>query len=115
MYSEDMADACVYLMNLPDEQFKPLLAADRNDGLPPLVNIGVGEDITIKELAETVGEVVGFTGEIVFDASKPGGTPRKLLDISRMTALGWNTSLSLQDGLKCAYRDFMQHAARQPN
>ena len=75
LYSEDMADACVYLMNLPDEQFVPLLGQDRNDGLAPLVNIGVGEDLTIRELAETVKSVVGYAGEIVFDATKPDGTP----------------------------------------
>ena len=83
MYSEDMADACVHLMNLPDDQFKPLLAADRNDGLPPLVNIGVGEDVTIRELAETVKAAVGYAGTIAFDAGKPDGTPRKLMDVSR--------------------------------
>ena len=108
MYSEDMADACVYLMNLPDEQFIPLLGQDRNDGLPPLVNIGVGHDLTIRELAETVKEVVGYTGEIVFDASKPDGTPRKLMDVGRLNAMGWREKTGLRDGLGIAYTEFMK-------
>jgi len=108
MYSEDMADACVYLMSLPDEQFIPLLGQDRNDGLPPLVNIGVGHDLTIRELAETVKEVVGYTGEIVFDASKPDGTPRKLMDVGRLNAMGWREKTGLRDGLGIAYTEFMK-------
>jgi GDP-L-fucose synthase len=83
LYSEDMADASVYLTNLPEEQFVPLLGQDRNDGLPPLMNIGVGHDLTIRELAETVKSLVGFEGEIVFDISKPDGTPRKLMAVGR--------------------------------
>lgn len=106
LYSEDMADACVFLMNLPDERFQPLLASDRNDGLPPVINIGVGEDVTIKELAETVKQVVGFEGEIVFDASKPDGTPRKLMDIARLHNLGWKEKVELFQGLHVAYNEF---------
>jgi GDP-L-fucose synthase len=94
-------------MNLADEQFKPLLAADRNDGLPPLVNIGVGHDLTIRELAETVKSVVGYEGEIEFDASKPDGTPRKLMDVGRLNAMGWKAGTTMQNGLAAAYRDFM--------
>ena len=109
MYSEDMADACVFLMNLPDPQFTPLLAADRNGGLPPLVNIGVGEDLTIAALARLVGEVVGYGGEIVLDSSKPDGTPRKLLDVGRLHGLGWRAKTALPDGLKSAYHDFFRH------
>ena len=106
MYSEDMADACVYLMNLPDERFVPILGQDRNDGLPPLVNIGVGEDMTIRELAETVKAVTGYTGEITFDSSKPDGTPRKLLDVSRLNQMGWTARTTLKTGLANAYLDF---------
>lgn len=106
LYSDDMADACVFLMNLPDSQFAPLLAAERNDGLAPLVNIGIGEDLTISELANTVKEVVGYQGEMVFDASKPDGTPRKLLDVSRLHAMGWRANVKLEEGLARAYADF---------
>jgi len=106
LYSDDMAAACVFLMNLPDEQFLPLLGQDRNDGLPPLINIGVGEDLTIRELAETVRDVVGFQGEITFDATKPDGTPRKLLDVSRLAALGWRAATDFRAGLTRAYEDF---------
>lgn len=109
LYSEDMADACVYLMNLPADQFKPLLAADRNDGLPPLVNIGVGHDLTIRELAETVKDVVGFDGMIEFDASKPDGTPRKLMDVGRLNTLGWRAPTAFRDGLIKANEDFQKN------
>jgi GDP-L-fucose synthase len=111
LYSEDMADGCVHLMNLPDADFLPLLGQDRNDGLAPLVNIGVGHDLTIRELAETVKAVVGFQGALQFDASKPDGTPRKLLDVSRMSALGWTATTGLEDGLRVAYRDFLAREA----
>lgn len=107
LYSEDMADACVYLMGLPDEKFVPLLGQDRNDGLAPLVNIGVGHDITIRELAETVAKVVGYAGRLEFDASKPDGTPRKLMDVGRLNAMGWTATTDMRDGLAVAYRDFL--------
>jgi len=106
LYSEDMADACVYLMNLPDEKFVPLLGQDRNDGLPPLMNIGVGHDLSIRELAETVKDVVGFEGTLEFDASKPDGTPRKLMDVGRLNAMGWKATTDMRSGLATAYRDF---------
>jgi GDP-L-fucose synthase len=107
MYSEDMADACVYLMNLPDEKFVPLLGQDRNDGLPPLMNIGVGHDLSIRELAETVAATVGFQGTLEFDASKPDGTPRKLMDVGRLNAMGWKATTTMQAGLAVAYQDFI--------
>jgi GDP-L-fucose synthase len=106
LYSEDMADACVHLMNLPDTQFDTLLGQDRNDGLPPLVNIGVGHDLSIRELAETVKAVVGYPGELVFDASKPDGTPRKLMDVSRLQSMGWRAPTGFREGLVNAYQDF---------
>jgi GDP-L-fucose synthase len=108
LYSEDMADACVYLMNLPDEQFLPLLGQDRNDGLAPLMNIGVGHDLSIRELAETVKDVVGYQGKLEFDPSKPDGTPRKLMDVGRLNAMGWTARTSIRDGLARAYADFQQ-------
>jgi GDP-L-fucose synthase len=106
LYSEDMADACVYLMNLPDDKFVPLLEQDRNDGLPPLMNIGVGHDLSIRELAETVKDVVGYQGTLEFDASKPDGTPRKLMDVGRLNAMGWKATTDMRSGLETAYRDF---------
>ncbi|MDP2786712.1 MAG: GDP-L-fucose synthase [Pseudomonadota bacterium] len=110
LYSEDMADACVHLMNLPDELFQSLLGSDEAKTgifMPPLVNIGVGEDLTIKELAETVKAVVGYSGDIVFDASKPDGTPRKLMDVSRLHGMGWRAKTTFEEGLVRAYADFI--------
>ena len=107
LYSEDMADACVYLMNLPDEKFVPLLGQDRNDGLPPLMNIGVGHDLSIRELAETVAATVGYQGKLEFDATKPDGTPRKLMDVGRLNAMGWKAKTDMRSGLETAYRDFL--------
>lgn len=110
LYSEDMADACVYLMNLPDDSYCGLLGSDETVSgkfEPPLVNIGVGVDVTISELAALVKRAVGFDGEIVFDTSKPDGTPRKLLDVSRLHAIGWHAPTSLQAGLAQAYADFL--------
>jgi GDP-L-fucose synthase len=109
MYSQDMADACVYLMNLPDDKFVPLLGQDRNDGLAPLVNIGVGHDLSIRELAETVAATVGYTGALEFDATKPDGTPRKLMDVGRLNGMGWKASTSLKEGLVTAYADFLAY------
>jgi len=109
MYSEDMADACVFLMNLPDTHFVPLLGQDRNDGLPPLVNIGVGQDLSIRELAATVKDVVGYTGTITFDTTQPDGTPRKLMDVTRLQALGWRAQTAFREGLMRAYQDFQTH------
>jgi GDP-L-fucose synthase len=112
LYSDDMADACLYLMNLPEEQFKPLLALDRNDGLPPLVNIGTGVDATIKELAELVGSVVGYNGELEFDSTKPDGTMRKLMDVGLIRSLGWQSSTCLYDGLVSAYKNYLTYSVR---
>ena len=93
LYVDDLADACVHMMT------------QGYDG--PLVNIGTGEDVTIRELAETVMEVVGFTGRIVFDATKPDGTPRKLLDVGRLHALGWKHRIDLKQGIALAYQDYL--------
>jgi GDP-L-fucose synthase len=103
LYSEDMAEACLFLLSLPDEQFKPLTNSQQE---PPLINVGWGEDVRIRELAAMIAEVVGFKGTIAFDASKPDGTPRKLLDVSRLTRLGWKPSVSLRKGLELAYGAF---------
>ena len=92
LYVDDLADACVFLM----EQGVA-------DGI---YNIGAGEDVTIRELAETVMSVIGFTGRIVFDATKPDGSPRKLLDVGRLRGLGWQARIPLREGIALAYRDF---------
>lgn len=104
LYSDDMADACVFLMSLPDEKFDSVLNPTPSG--PPLINIGTGEDLTIRELAETIARVVGYEGKITFDPSKPDGTPRKLLDVSRMRALGWGARLGFEEGVRFAYANF---------
>ncbi len=110
MYSEDMADACVYLMNLPEAEFKSLLGSDESitgKFEPPMVNIGVGHDVTIKELAQTVKQIVGYTGSIVFDASKPDGTPRKLMDVELLSRIGWSAKTNFEQGLSLSYGEFL--------
>jgi len=105
MYCDDMAAACVFLMNLPDERFNALLGSDETATgrfEPPLINIGVGHDLSIRELAQTIQQVTAYQGEIVFDPSKPDGTPRKLMDVSRLRALGFEASTTLEQGLRQA-------------
>lgn len=102
LHSDDMADACVCLMNLPQERVAALFPPDG----PPLVNIGCGEDLTIAELARMVKEVVGFPGEIRMDPDKPDGTPRKLLDVSRISSCGWKPRIRLEEGLRRVYGEF---------
>ena len=103
LYSDDLANACVYLMG---ESGK--IEALFGDHEPPLVNIGCGQDVTIAELAGMVAEAVGFEGEIVFDAGKPDGTLQKLLDVSRLSGMGWRPSIALPEGIGLAYRDFFR-------
>ena len=100
LYSDDLADACVFLM----EKYN---ASDVGE----FVNIGVGREITIRELAELVADVVGFRGMLVFDGSKPDGSPRKLLDVSRLQALGWQAKTGFREGITKAYSDFLQNVA----
>ena len=95
LYSDDMADACIFLLSLDDERYGSLLTEDA----PPLINIGTGEDVTIRELAELVAKVVGFEGNLVFDPTKPDGTPRKLLDVGLLHKLGWHHSTTLEQGI----------------
>jgi GDP-L-fucose synthase len=99
LYSEDLAEALVFLMQLPDAQFAPLINTEH----APLINIGTGEDLTIRELAELVARELGFEGELRFDTTKPDGTPRKLLDVSRMHALGWRAKTTLPEGIRKTY------------
>ena len=111
--SDDMASASAHLMSLPDPAFDSLLGSDEVVSRrfePPLVNIGVGEDITIRELADIVRDVVGFAGRIALDTTKPDGTPRKLLDVRLLHATGWRAGTRLRDGLAAAYADFLTHA-----
>lgn len=110
LFSEDMADACVYLLGMQDPEFARLLGHRKDKTAarqPPLINIGTGEDLSIRELAELVRAVIGFQGEITFDTEKPDGTPRKLLDVTRLRDLGWQPRTSMQAGLTATYRDFM--------
>jgi GDP-L-fucose synthase len=102
-----MASACLFLMNLPAVHFDSLLGPNDGSFAPPLINIGVGEDMTIRELAETVRDVVGFEGDIRFDVSKPDGTMRKLMDVSRLHGMGWKAAKSFQEGLRDAYGAFL--------
>jgi GDP-L-fucose synthase len=97
MFSDDLADAAVFLMNLPEAEYSSLL-----EGVP-LINIGTGQDVTIRELAEQVCDVLGFKGELVFDTSKPDGTPQKLLDVTRMRNLGWAPKTTLAEGIALTY------------
>ncbi len=104
LYSDDMAEACAFLMGLPDDRFEAILADTKT---PALINIGYGDDVRIAELARLVADSVGFGGKLTQDPSKPDGTPRKLLDISRLKALGWTPKISLEEGIALAYRDFL--------
>jgi len=94
LFSDDLADACVFLMNTYNEK--------------QFVNIGIGEDLSIKNLAALIKEVVGYNGKISFDTSKPDGTPRKLMDVSKLHALGWKHKINLREGIKLAYEDFLK-------
>jgi GDP-L-fucose synthase len=109
LISDDLARACLVLLAKPWSEVDAIFPNPRL----PLVNIGCGEDITIRALTELVAESVGFKGEIVWDHSKPDGTPRKLLDVSRIKALGWVPRVSLQEGLALTYREFLNHFSDQ--
>lgn len=107
MHVDDLADASLFLMNLPDEPYDGLLTYP---DAPALINVGSGQEISIAGLARLVQQVVGYQGEIVFDTSKPDGTPRKLADSSRLHALGWKHRIELEDGVRDAYRWFVESA-----
>lgn len=104
LYSDDMAEACIYLLEQPEGKLQSLF----NDQQPPLVNVGCGEDRTIRELAELVKKVVGFSGSLAFDTSIPDGTMRKLLDVSKLKQMGWKATISLQNGLASAYKTYLK-------
>ncbi len=105
LYSDDLAEACVFL--LENATYKNMVFTDSSGTMQSHINVGSGKEATIREIAETVKEVVGFKGEIVWDASKPDGTPRKLMDSSRLRALGWIPRIDLPDGIALAYQDFL--------
>jgi len=100
LHVDDLADACVFLMQHYED--------------PAIINVGTGKDLTIRELAETIARVVGFEGEIRFDTTKPDGTPRKLLDVSRMRALGWSARVALEEGIRSTYAWYLDHTAPSP-
>jgi GDP-L-fucose synthase len=102
LFSDDMADACLYMMERTDPS-----------ALGELINIGVGDDITIREAAELVADVVGFKGRLVFDSTKPDGTSRKLLDVSRLRDLGWQARTTLRDGLAASYADYISRLSER--
>ena len=104
LFVDDMADGCIFLANLADDAFQTLTGSETS---PPLINIGYGSDLTIRELAELISRLLGFEGRLAFDVSKPDGTPRKLLDSSRMLGLGWRPSVHLSDGIRRAHEDFV--------
>lgn len=115
LYSDDMADACVYLMNLSSDVLDPFIEKSNahDEGfVPPLVNIGVGKDISIGDLALLVKDVVGFDGVLEFDRSKPDGTPRKLLDCTLLHSLGWEHKVDLRKGIALSYADFLSKASQ---
>lgn len=101
LHVEDMAEACVFVMELETQSYQantqPMLSH---------INVGTGEDLTIRQLAETMAKVTGYQGKITFDRSKPDGTPRKLLDVSRLRGMGWQSAINLEDGLSSTYQWF---------
>jgi GDP-L-fucose synthase len=103
LHCDDMAAACVFLMEQDDRAFDALLG---DPNAPALINVGCGEDATIAELAAAVCRISGFKGRLVFDSSKPDGTPRKILDVTRLFALGWKPAIALEDGLRSTYEDY---------
>jgi len=104
LHVDDMAAASVHVMELDYETY-----TSNTEPMLSHINVGTGVDCTIRELAETVAKVTGFSGRLVFDSSKPDGTPRKLMDVSRLKALGWHASIALEEGLRGSYEWFLQH------
>ena len=102
LYVDDMAEASVHVMNFDQEVYRA-----HTQPMQSLINVGCGKDITIRQLAELVGQAVGYQGKIEFDATRPNGTPRKLMDSGRLNALGWQAKVHMKQGLVAAYKDFM--------
>ncbi|MGW8182013.1 MAG: NAD-dependent epimerase/dehydratase family protein, partial [bacterium] len=136
LHVDDLADACLFIMSLDDETFVELIHGDnrdqRSDDLPspsdfneadsegklssvkslPLINIGCGKDLTIRELANLVSRLVGYEGEVLWDTAKPDGTPRKLLDISRLKSLGWSPRIDLETGIRNTYNWYLEQGSQ---
>lgn len=108
LFNEDLSAALLFLMNLDEERYSQVV--DQKER-PPLINVGCGEELTIADLAQIVAQVVGFKGSIVWDTSKPDGTPRKLLDSAQIFALGWRPQVSLEEGIARAYADYLKRVA----
>jgi GDP-L-fucose synthase len=106
LYSDDMAAACLHLMELPAEPFATIV----NDSEPPLINVGCGVDQTIRELADRIRSIVGSDATIEWDRTKPDGTPRKLLDVSRLSSLGWRPTVALDEGIRRAFADYRERS-----
>jgi GDP-L-fucose synthase len=104
LHVDDMAAASVHVMELPPQVYQ-----EHTQPMLSHINVGTGTDCTIRELAQTVARVTGYTGRLVFDATKPDGTPRKLMDVSRLAALGWQATIELEPGLRDAYQWFLAH------
>ena len=105
LHVDDLADACQFLVNLPEDVYSMLLTQESS---PALINIGTGEEVTIRELALLIREVVGFSGDLVFDNTRPDGTPRKLCDVTRIRSLGWRHKMGLEEGIKGVYRWYLE-------
>jgi GDP-L-fucose synthase len=108
MHVDDLAAASLFLMTLPEDTYSSLLSYQP---APALINVGSGQEISIADLARMIKEIVGFDGDIVFDRSKPDGTPRKLADTSRLHSLGWRCSIDLAQGVRDAYHWFVETCA----
>jgi GDP-L-fucose synthase len=106
LHVDDLADACLFLMNLPEDVYSSLLSLHSS---PALINIGSGEEVSVRELALLIKGVVGFEGELLFDTAKPDGTPRKLCDVSKIHALGWKHTLGLKDGVVGTYAWYLEN------
>jgi GDP-L-fucose synthase len=107
LYVDDMAEACLHVMELDYDTY-----GRNTDPMLSHINIGTGEDLSIRDLATTIGQIVGYQGRIAFDTTKPDGTPRKLMDVGRLHSLGWRAQIGLRDGLALAYADFLASMRR---
>jgi GDP-L-fucose synthase len=107
LYVDDLADACLFLMSLPEESYQSLLTSSTS---PALVNIGTGEEVNIKELALLIKDVVGFNGIVIFDKSMPDGTPRKMCDVSKLHSLGWSRKICLREGVRSTVEWYVKNS-----